>query len=143
MLLITNDPDGFFEQWSKPPSPDYKPHMSTVEKANRGDTVMAITLFAGCKTDELGNCDCEIDFKVLKPDGSLYSEHSNAELWIEKPGPPKGSLQVSHSNLGFEIEADDPIGEYVFEVTVRDNNALKELILKQQILVVEKEASDA
>lgn len=143
MLLITNDPDGFFDQWNKPSSPNYKPHMSTVEKATRGDTVMAITLFSGCETDEKGNCDCEIDFKVLKPDGSLYAEHNNAELWIEKLGPPKGSLQVSRSNLGLEIEADDPIGEYVFEVTVRDNNAHKELKLKQHILVREKGASDA
>jgi len=137
MLLITNDPESFFEQWNKPASPDYKPNISTVEKANRGDTVMAITLFAGCEADDRGNCDSEIDFKVLKPDGSMYSEHNNAELWIEKTSPPKGTLQVSKSNLGFKVEAEDPLGKYLVEIVIRDNNSKKQLELIQSIIVEE------
>ena len=140
MLLITNDPDGFFEQWNKPPSPDYKPNMSTVTEAKRGDIVMAIILFSGCSGDKTGNCNSQVDFKVYNPDGSLYAEHSNGELWSNKPTIPQGSMQVSISNLGFEIELDDQLGEYRIEAIVRDMNANKRLSLIQTIRI--EEASD-
>lgn len=135
MLLITNDPDGFFEQWNKPPSPDYKPSMSTVTEAERGDVVMGIILFSGCGADQAGNCNSQVDFKVYKPDGSIYSEHSNGELWSNKPAIPQGSLQVSVSNLGFKVELDDQLGEYRIEAVVRDMNSKNRLELVQTIRI--------
>jgi len=140
MLLITNDPDGFFEQWNRPQSPGYKPNMSTVSEAKRGDTVMAIILFSGCGADKTGNCNSQVDFKVYNPDGSLYSEYNNGELWSNKPAIPQGSMQVSVINLGFKIELDDQLGEYRIEAVVRDLNAKKRLKLKQTIRI--KDASD-
>ena len=142
LLLITNRPDEFFEQWNKPPSPDYQPSMSTTDTAHRGDTVVAITLFSGCEVDDDGNCDSEIDFRVLNPDGSVYSEHRNAELWKDKPGPPRGTLQVSVDNLAFKVETDDPLGNYKIEVAVRDNNSGKILNLSRDLYVNEEQEGD-
>ncbi len=137
MVLITNDPEGFFEQWNKPPSPDRKPELSTVSKVKRGDVVMAIVVFSGCSADKSGNCNSKVDFKVINPDGSVYADISDGELWIEKPAIPKGFLQVSISNLGFEVEPDDQIGEYRIEVTVRDLVSELELGLLQTLVVEE------
>ncbi|MCU7852827.1 MAG: hypothetical protein KZQ80_11485 [Candidatus Thiodiazotropha sp. (ex Monitilora ramsayi)] len=143
MLMITNDPDGFFEEWNKPPSPDYKPNMSTVSEAQRGDVVMAIILFSGCSADQVGDCNSQVDFKVYKPDGSLYSEHSNGELWSNKPAIPQGSMQVSVSNLGFKVELDDQLGEYRIEAVVRDMNAKKSLKLVQTFRIEETSGKGA
>jgi hypothetical protein len=138
MLLITNDPDGFFEQWNRPPSPDYKPSMSTVTTAKHGDVVGAIILFSGCRADHAGNCNSEVDFKVYKPDGSLESEHSGGELWSNKPAIPEGTLQVSISNLVFEVELDDQLGEHRIEAIVRDLNAKEYIELLRTINIEAK-----
>ena len=136
MLLVTDDPEGFFERWAKPPSPDYKPEIMTVSTARRGETVMAIIIFIGCAANPDGNCVSEVDYKVLNPDGSLYGDLKKGELWKDKPAPPDRYLQVSVANLAFKIEEDDPFGTYQLEAVVRDMVTNKQLKLKQTLEVV-------
>ena len=136
MLLVTDDPEGFFKRWDKPPSPDYKPEIETVSTARRGETVMAIIIFTGCASNPKGNCVSEVDFKVLNPDGSLYGDLKKGELWKDKPAPPDPYLQVSVANLAFKIEEDDPFGTYQLEAVVRDMVAKKQLKLKQTLEVI-------
>lgn len=136
MFLVTDDPKGFFERWNRPPSPDYKPELTTASSAKRGDTVAGMVLFTGCAPDPDGNCDSEVDFKVLYPDGSTYADLKGAELWKGKPAP--SSLQVSVGNLGLEIEDDDPFGVYRLEAVVRDNIADRKITLRQTIEVVDE-----
>lgn len=47
MLMVTNDPDGLFAAWNKPPSSDYGPNISEVSTVRRGDIVMAFIVFSG------------------------------------------------------------------------------------------------
>lgn len=135
ILLITNKPNEFFENWEKPPSPDYKPQMATVSEARRGDVVMAIVLFSGCAPNKEGNCSSQVGFKVINPDGSIYADHAGGELWSNKPAIPVGNLQVSVSNLGFEIEPHDQLGEYLIQASVKDLAANKEVFLTQKIAI--------
>ena len=132
MLLLTAKPDEFFEQWNKPPSPSYKPKIETLSEARRGDTVVAVVLFIGCAQDKSGNCDTEVDYRVLKPDGSLYGEQADAELWKRQP-PPEGSIQAGLGYLAFRIEPDDPLGQYTLEALVRDKVAKVKLVLKETL----------
>jgi hypothetical protein len=141
MVFMTNDPEGFFKQWNKPPSPDYKPSIATVSEAQRGDVVMAVVLFSGCKPDQNGKCNSQVDFRVINPDGSIYSDLSGGELWVNKPAIPKGSLQLSVDNLGFKVELDDQLGEYRIEVAVRDLVSSSELNLLQTIVVTGTEGN--
>lgn len=120
MIMLTNDAEDFFNQWNKPASTEYKPALVTVDEARRGDVVVAIVLFSGCGADKYGNCNSKVDYKVINPDGSVYANISDGELWVNKPTVPSGSMQVSVKNLGFEIELDDQLGEYRIEATVRD-----------------------
>lgn len=136
MLLVTSDPEGFFEAWNRPPSPDYKPVIKTAEEAHRGDSVVGVVLFIGCKADESGNCRADMDLRLLYPDGSVYGEFEGAELWIDKPAPAPGHLQVSVGNLGLRVEPDDPYGTYRFEAIVRDRVANTTLELKQYLEIV-------
>jgi hypothetical protein len=85
---------------------------------------------------EKGNCDSEVDFKLLKPDGSIYAEHSGVELWKRKPSPPRGNLQLSVANLGFKVELQDPPGKYTLRAVVHDRNAKLDLSLEQEIEVI-------
>lgn len=136
MLLVTNDPDSFFEAWSRPPSPDYKPTIETSAEAHRGDNVVGVVVFLGCAPDDSGNCRSDMDLRLLYPDGSVYGEFKDAEVWLDKTAPPAGNLQVSVANLGLRVEPDDPFGTYRFEAVVRDRVANKKLELVQLLEVV-------
>ena len=105
MLLVTNDPDSFFEAWQRPPSADYKPVVETTAEAHRGDTVVGVVIFIGCAPDENGNCQADMDLRLLYPDGSVYGEFKNAEVWLDKTAPPSRYLQVSVANLGLRVDA--------------------------------------
>jgi hypothetical protein len=133
MMVFTDDPEKFMEEWSKPP--ESVPQISSVESARRGDTVVAFLFFSGCKARK-GNCDSDVDFKLLRPDGSVYAEHSGVELWKGKPPPPGGSVQLSVANLGFRVEPQDPLGNYKLKAVVHDRNAKLDLSLERQIEVL-------
>ena len=75
MLMITDDPDGLFEAWSRPPSPDYGPNTRAVSTARRGDIVLSFVIFSGCEPDDKGNCNCSVEYTAYFPDGSIYGHH--------------------------------------------------------------------
>ncbi len=142
MLLVTNDPDGFFEQWNRPPAGGYAPSISTVDTARRGDIVMALILFSQCRPNAHGNCNSSIDYKLIDPAGGTYGEFQDAELWRNKPAPPKGSLEVGVDYMAFRVEPDDALGPYTFRVTVRDSISKNEIKLTQTIRIIEGEDND-
>lgn len=136
MLLVTDDPEGFFERWNQPPSQDYMPRMATVSSATRDDTVVAVVIFTGCSANPNGDRESEVDFKVLFPDGSVYADLEGGELWTGKPAPTPPTIQVSIANLGLKIENDDPFGIYRMEAVVRDKVTSRQLKLSQELEVV-------
>lgn len=138
MLLITDDPDAFFEAWNRPPSPDYKPKIETTDKARRGDTVVGVVIFSGCMPNADGNCTSSVEFKVFRPDGSVYADLEKSELWTDKPVLPPNTLQVGVTTLGFIVEPDDPFGVYRVEAKVLDEVLGKGVTLVQTIEVVEE-----
>jgi len=132
MLLLTGKPEEFFEAWDKPPSPAYHPKIETVSEAKRGDTVVAVILFIGCAQDKVGTCDAEVDYRVRKPDGGVYGEQKNAELWKRQP-PPEGVMQAGLGYLAFHIESNDPLGQYILEAVVRDKVAKVKMALTETL----------
>lgn len=138
LLMVTNDPDGLFEAWARPPSPDYGPNISTVSEAHRGDVVMAFIVFSGCAENADGVCDTTVTYTAYFPDGSVYGEQSGP-LWVGYPDPGKGHLQLSEGNLGLRIETDDPFGLYRIEAEVVDNVSGIELSLSTEIAIVESQ----
>jgi hypothetical protein len=76
-LLIVRDPKAFFEEWQKPEMPKITP----VTEVQRGELVAALALFAGCKPDAQGTCNCEVDYFFYRADGSLYAERKSQPLW--------------------------------------------------------------
>ena len=142
MLLVTDDPDGFFEEWNRPSAEGYAPSIGTVDTAHRGDIVVALVLFSQCSPNAAGNCDSSVDYNLIDPAGGIYGEIKNAELWRNREAPPKGSLQVGADYMAFRVEPDDELGTYKFEVTVRDNVSEEEISLVQTITITEDGEND-
>lgn len=115
------------------PRPATRP-VSRVSEAVRGDVVAAVILFSGCASDGVGRCNTLADFRVLRPDGSVYAEHADAIVWRQAPVDGSG-LQLSQAHLAFEIEPEDPVGVYEIHATVRDLIAGKSVALVQTLAV--------
>lgn len=137
MLLVTDEPNEFLEAWARPASPDYKPYVHRVSETRRGGVVAAMILFARCAPDASGNCRSVVDFRVLRPDGSVYAEH-RAPLWDGAP-PPYTSLQLGTAHMVFEVEPSDPLGSYRIEAIVRDQIAKRRVALSQELSVLERQ----
>jgi hypothetical protein len=129
-LLVVADPRGFIEEWTKPQMPKIKP----VSEVKRGELIGAFVLFAGCKQDSAGVCNSEVDYVVLKPDGSVYAERKALPLWKEQ-APPGQNIQLSRAILAIRIESKEPAGEYKVKAKVTDINANVTLELETKFRV--------
>ncbi len=117
-LLVVENPRGFIEEWQKPETPTIK----TITEVKRDVLIGAFVLFAGCKPNDQGVCNSEVDYIVYKPDGSVYAERKEQPLWKDPP-PPGRNIQLSRAILGIRMEKKDPAGEYKVKAKVNDLNA--------------------
>jgi hypothetical protein len=134
MLFLTDKPDELFAAWEKPGAG--VPFSSTA-KAERGVPIVAVIFFTGCAADDKGPCQASVRFTAYQPDGKLYDEPVEGELWTDKPPPPKGQMQLSVGNMGFVLEPEDPLGVYKVKAKVVDNVAKKTLVLEREFTAVE------
>lgn len=118
-LVLADRPQAFIQEWLKPASG--KPELWSAAEAKRGEPLAAFIMFAGCLPDRKGDCQAEVDFRVYRPDGSLYAERTGLELW-KKAAPPASNTQLGAANMLIRIRPDDPAGEYRVKASVRDLN---------------------
>jgi len=129
MLLLTDEPEQVMAGWIKPEAPRIRD--ATV--ATRGKPIVAFVIFSGC-AEVQGRCRAEIDYVLLRPDGSTYATESGVPLWRHR-APPSGQLQLSEGYLGVVIEPKDPAGTYQVQATVRDLNANVDVVLHRSFVV--------
>jgi len=127
-LLVVRDPQAFFEEWQKPEMPKINP----VTEVRRGELVAALVLFAGCKSDAQGTCNCEVDYFFYRTDGSLYAERKGQPLWNDQ-APPASNTQLGQAFLGIRLKDADPPGEYKIKAKVSDVNAAISFELETKI----------
>ena len=124
-LLFTGEPEEFLENWNKP-TPGVK--ISQSESAVRGKPHGVFIVFTGCANDEKGLADVVADLMVLKPDGTVYGEEKDLEVWQKKPAPPSKQLGLSAGYMMIVIEAKDQAGDY--EVRAKVHDRVKDVVLK-------------
>lgn len=117
MILMTTDSKTALENWEMLTEGVSIPQAEKVEK---GNPIEALILFSGCKPNNKGDCITEADYQIIKPDGSMYAEHKNTEIWRGKPAIPEGRLELAVDRVGLVAEPDDPVGIYKVVCTVRD-----------------------
>ena len=126
MIFMTTDSQKMLDNWQAP-TPGY--HILDAENVEKGKPIEALVLFSGCSANAEGNCIAEIDYQILKPDGSVYAEYKNTELWRNKPALPKGQIGLSVDRVGLIAEANDPTGVYKITCVVKD------LVSKNQFFI--------
>ena len=134
MLLLTAKPGEFLAGWGK--SSDVAP-IELAARAPRGVPIVAFVVFSGCAPDAEALCNTTVDFKVFKPDGTVYGEFTGMELWQNKPLPPTRTLHLGEGFARTVIEPEDPLGFYGVEAIVRDLNAGVSVFLRQEFEAVD------
>lgn len=124
-LILVDKPKEFVDMWQKPEMPS----IQTISALKAKQPFGAFVLFTGCRPGKIGLCDCEVDFNVYKPDGSLYARREGLELW-KQAAPSSQVIQLSVANLFLRMGVRDPIGRYIVKATVRDKNAEVEFEIK-------------
>ncbi len=117
-LILVERPKEFVDLWEKPETP----RIETIAAIKTKQPFGAFVLFTGCRPGKSGSCDCEVDFNVYRPDGTLYAKREGLELW-KQPAPPSQHIQMSVASLFLRMGVRDPAGRYIVKATVRDKNA--------------------
>lgn len=118
--IVTDDAARLLRGWSHPEEADESP---AVDHLARGQAVDAFIVFRGCKPNPVQQCNVTADFTLIGPQGQVYAEHRDAELWVGKAPPAMNALALSESSLAIVIEPDDPAGHYVVRADVTDHVA--------------------
>jgi hypothetical protein len=138
MLLVTDRHDEFVAAWTRPPTPSYRPEVSIVDAARRGQTVHVVALLSNCTAGADGRCRVLVDVAIDKPDGSVYALIRSQGLWMERPAP-RDQLVLGKAYVAFEIEPDDPLGTYRIVASVRDQHGGHRLELERTLVVTAKD----
>jgi hypothetical protein len=119
MVFVENAQD-LFLTWS---NPSESVNVKDIDSISINSPINTFIVFGGCKPDAKGNCSVVMRFRVLGPDGKVYSETPAMEVWHQKPLPPNRSLQLSVGYLKIIVEPHEQRGKYVVSTEVSDNNS--------------------
>jgi len=134
MVLMTTNSKKALENWSIPTKGVTIPSTEIVEK---GKPIEALVFFSGCYKNKSGNCITEVDYVIYKPDGTIYVEYKETELWKNKPAFPQGKIGLAVDRVGLIADPEDPIGIYKVKCTVRDLVANYEFKIFTSFKVIE------
>lgn len=133
-LVFTDKPDELFAAWEKPGPVVY---YSQTPTAIRGVPIVGVVFFAGCAADAKGNCQATVRFTATTPDGKPWGKPVDGELWVNKPPPGKGQMQLSVGNMGIVIDPGDPLGVYRVKAEITDTIGKKKMVLERSFTVME------
>jgi hypothetical protein len=136
-LVFTDKPDDLFAAWEKPGPVVFYTETTT---AKRGIPIVGVIFFVGCAPDDHGQCNAGVRFTAFTPDGKPWGDPVDAELWVGKPPPQKGQMQLSVGNMGIVIDPDDLLGTYKVKAEVVDKVAKKTILLERTFTAIEAES---
>jgi hypothetical protein len=135
-LLLTDNEDQVFQNWL---IPSKVVDVSTAYEIEKGKTLTLLIVFGGCGSDSKGNCDVDVDYIIYQPDGKVYADVKNVEVWQGKPAPPDRSIELSAGYLRIIIEQHEQVGTYDIQASVTDNVKKVTLLLNDKFLAMENE----
>lgn len=118
--IVTDDAARLLRDWENPDQATQPPAIDTIAREHVVDSFI---VFRGCRPNPIHQCDVTADFTLIGPQGQIYAEHHDADLWVGKAPPALGGLTLSTSSLGIYIEPDDPGGDYIVRADVTDHVA--------------------
>ena len=137
-MVFVQDERELFATWSKPAE---SVNVKDIDSVSINAPINTFIVFGGCKPNADGKCSVVMRFKVIGPDGKVYSETPAMEVWHEKKPPPKRSLQLSVDYLKIVVEPHEQRGKYVVNTEVRDNNSGRIVRLQKAFTAFERGAA--
>lgn len=125
-LLIVDDVDAFWKAWEGPTPP----HIATTSTVTLKRPVYAMIVFGGCAPAADGNCNLSVTYRIVAPNGSQYDEPVSGEAWKGPPAPVP-NLQASLASIGFRLEPQDALGDYVIQAELTDGVAISKLTISE------------
>ncbi len=133
-LVVTDNEAEVLKNWGTPSESVYFP---TAEKIERNKLLSIFVVFGGCATDQQGNCDLRMKITIFQPNGSVYSELPEMEVWSYKPVPPNRSLGLSVGYIRVRIEPNEPLGEYRVQSQISDRVSGNAMLLASSFEAIE------
>jgi len=131
-LVVTPDKD-WKEKWDTPP--ETTPHFSEAREVAEGGELYILTFVANPMLDEARRADVTCDFAVTRPDGSRSVDERELPCFVATvDGDPK-NVYLTAASLKYVAEPSDLRGEWVVDVTLRDNLRGVELPLRTSFIV--------
>ncbi len=127
-LVLVQDDQALYSAWQKPGA---SVRVNESEQVRINEPISAFIVFSGCEADSSGNCDVQMRFRVLAPDGSVYAESPPMEVWQGKKAPNAQLLELSVGYLKVAIEPHEQLGNYQVEAQVKDLVSGKVLLLQK------------
>ncbi|MCP5076242.1 MAG: hypothetical protein GY947_23470 [Rhodobacteraceae bacterium] len=115
LTIITVD-ENWQEKWDTPP--DVIPRFKTSSKLGVGDAATLLVFFANAHTEN-GIAKITCDLLLSKPDGTELNRGPEICGEGKMEGRPE-NLRLTGLQVRFEIDEDDPVGVWNFEIGVRD-----------------------
>ncbi len=134
-MIFTTDEQALFKKWA---TPSETVDLNTVERVTINQPISAFIIFGGCRPTAKGLCDVSMRFRVLQPDGKVYSETPTMEVWHDKPAPRARMLELSVEYLKIVVEPHEQRGRYTIQAQVRDDNTGAVLSLQKSFNAVDQ-----
>ena len=93
-----------------------------------GGQVEALLLFRGCSVNQDDKCLVTGDYVIEAPDGSIFHEQLNTDVWKEAVQSVR-QLLLTNTRVGFLAPEDADTGTYTFRVRLYDKISSEELSL--------------
>ncbi len=135
MLVVTTQPEGFLRDWRTTPQA-YAPRAAPSDRVQRGGVIAVLLFFSGCAVAAGQACPTVVDFKVLRPDGSVYGDFPANKVWPH-PAPRQGLALLSEAHLEIDIEPDDPFGTYTVLAVLREPQSGRVIQLRRGFAMIE------
>lgn len=116
-VIITTDAD-WEKKWNTPAA--NTPTFTTAEKLKIGEQGTILIFFANPEPDSNGSIDVTCDIKIVRPDGSTTENAGLNGFKGRLNGSPENTY-LTESIIRFVGEQSDPLGEWVIDISVRDN----------------------
>jgi len=128
----------FFDQWNRPETPI----IPMTRTAVRNEPVYIIILFLNPGLDSDSLADVTADITIRGPDGSVYGEFHDLEVWQRPYHAPQNAIQLAAGSLAIEIEDRDMLGWYTVKATVKDRKKKVNLTLHTTFLALAEQGME-
>lgn len=133
-LIVTDKARELFERWESGNMAGFK--IESVDIAPRGRFLAGIVMFKNCEGNDNGNCQAQVDYTLYDPNGDVYGQLNDGDLWMRKPQPRRDHSQLAVQYLGIIIEPHDPPGTYRLKAEIRDQVSGDRATVWQEFLVL-------